>query len=378
MNIVFLGWGSLIWDPRELKISGSWKKDGPCLPIEFARISMDKRLTLVLHPDVNLVKTLWAHTTCRDLKEAVCNLAEREGTSKERIGFVSIPDKNSRCNVVKNILPSIESWVKQKQLDAVAWTDLPSNLGQFNFGKVQNHLKSLKGEVLDNAESYVRKAPRQIRTKFRTKIEKEFGWTYINNHNKARNWSDLKRSMKGRVIKKATDNSYWIVVPKEPCTFGHLLVISWKGYQEQDITDEGLFTDSNHMQKLMRAVKEHVFTMKSCLTYNGKLNGKKCEKVYIISECETKNFPFHFHLIPRFECEKTGNLFLLEKEFIEARWISDDDKKQDKIKNGFGRIAEGEVVLNYNKLLLLSGKWARSDEERDELIKNITKWWNGH
>jgi len=45
-KIIVLGWGSLIWDPRELKIKNSeWQKDGPNLPIEFARISQDGRLT---------------------------------------------------------------------------------------------------------------------------------------------------------------------------------------------------------------------------------------------------------------------------------------------------------------------------------------------
>jgi hypothetical protein len=48
MKIAVLGWGSLIWQPRELRISlPIWKTDGPELPVEFARVSMDGRLTLV-------------------------------------------------------------------------------------------------------------------------------------------------------------------------------------------------------------------------------------------------------------------------------------------------------------------------------------------
>ena len=46
MKIAVLGWGSLIWDPKELDANNEWNNDGPFLPIEFARISNNGRLTL--------------------------------------------------------------------------------------------------------------------------------------------------------------------------------------------------------------------------------------------------------------------------------------------------------------------------------------------
>jgi len=378
MKIAFLGWGSLIWNPRELRISGIWEKDGPCLPIEFARVSKDRRLTLVLHPGVSRVKTLWARATCKDVQEAIHNLAEREGTTEENIGFLSIPDENSRCNVVKSVLPTIKLWTKQKQLDAVVWTDFPSNFKKYSPENALKHLRKLDGKDLSNAEAYVRKAPQQIRTNLRTLLEKELGWTCITNSGEEDNWANLKRKLKKRIIEKSPDNSYWVVVPEEPCTFGHLLVISWEGSQEQDITDAGLFTDDNHIQKLMRTAHEFAFMMKTCLTSNGEANGKKCERIYLVSECDTKSFPFHFHLIPRFECEKTGNIFLFEKELEEARWMLNEDEEEEKIQDGFGRIAGGEAVLNYHKWQLLSDRWARSNPEREEFIKSMMKWWNEH
>jgi len=38
LKFALLAWGSLVWNPGELKITGDWKKDGPCLPIEFTEL----------------------------------------------------------------------------------------------------------------------------------------------------------------------------------------------------------------------------------------------------------------------------------------------------------------------------------------------------
>ena len=69
MKIAFLGWGSLIWDQRELRTKGNWNGDGPSLPIEYRRISRDGRITLVLYPNAEEVKTLWAHADYEKLGE---------------------------------------------------------------------------------------------------------------------------------------------------------------------------------------------------------------------------------------------------------------------------------------------------------------------
>lgn len=194
MKIAFLGWGSLIWDPRELRISGIWEKDGPCLPIEFARVSKDERLTLVLCPSGSRVQTLWTRAACTSLKEAIYNLAEREETTEENIGFVSILDGNSHCSVVKSVLQTIRSWAKKKRLDAVVWTDLQPTIKSVTPEKALEHLRKLDEKNLSKAEAYVRKAPQQIRTRIRTILEKELGWTYIINDEV--DWSDLKKKHK--------------------------------------------------------------------------------------------------------------------------------------------------------------------------------------
>ena len=184
MKIAFLGWGSLIWDPRELRIKGKWKKDGAILPIEFARISRDGRLTLVLYGGAEDAQTLWAYTDSTKLSEAIENLREREvipNESVEKIGF-AIVDGRSRCNIVPDdVLENIINWARDQGLDAVVWTDLSSNFqkktgNDFAEENVISYLKSLDGETLKKAREYVKKAPRQINTRLQQKMIQELGW----------------------------------------------------------------------------------------------------------------------------------------------------------------------------------------------------------
>jgi hypothetical protein len=63
MKIVILGWGSLIWDPRDLPHQEPWLDDGPKLPLEFSRISKDRRLTLVIDAvNGELCNTLYSYS----------------------------------------------------------------------------------------------------------------------------------------------------------------------------------------------------------------------------------------------------------------------------------------------------------------------------
>ena len=186
MKMAFLGWGSLIWDQRELRTKGDWRGDGPPMPIEYRRISGDGRITLVLNPRVEDVQTLWADADFEKLGEAIENLCERECIPRahiERIGFAIIGGR-SRCSAAPGVLERIQKWGKGKGLDAVVWTDLPENPDKFkketgmelNDDNIIKYLKSLKGETLDKAKEYVQKAPKQIDTKIRRRIKQKLGW----------------------------------------------------------------------------------------------------------------------------------------------------------------------------------------------------------
>jgi hypothetical protein len=181
MKIVFLGWGSLIWCPDNLKVRGKWYKDGPCLPVEFARISKNGRLTLILYPNADRVKVLWAYAEVNNLNEAIKKLRIREKTIQCRIGFILIKENKSRCQVVPEILNEIRDWATKKKLDAVVWTDLLSNFKEerrkeFNGNNVIEYLENLSGEKQQKAREYIEKAPSQIMTRMRRIIKKELGW----------------------------------------------------------------------------------------------------------------------------------------------------------------------------------------------------------
>ncbi len=93
MRIGVVGWGSLIWDPRDLEIEDKWHIDGPMLPVEFARVSSRDRLTLVIVNGVPLQPTLWTLSRKGIVEEAVRNLAKMEGTADSDIGRWSWTDR---------------------------------------------------------------------------------------------------------------------------------------------------------------------------------------------------------------------------------------------------------------------------------------------
>lgn len=194
MKIAFLGWGSLVWDPRELQIKGGWQRDGPRIPIEFARISRGGRLTLVIRRETAVVQTLWAHACHTELGAARCNLREREKTPRIcHIGFIfTHRDDDQNTNILsEKYVKDIRMWALEKGLGAVVWTDLPSNWHDpptafqdkvkppFNRDNVIAYLKSLEGESLSEAEKYIRFAPRQVQTRVRRRIEKELDWQFV-------------------------------------------------------------------------------------------------------------------------------------------------------------------------------------------------------
>ena len=176
-NIACLGWGSLIWDPRNLPIRRYWFDDGPLIPLEFARQSMDDRITLVIVPDARPVRALWTLMDSDSFEDAKERLRLREGTENSKnIGVWS-----REGPFLDDEIPKLSKWALARNIDSVVWTKLRLKFNgddtwQPNVEDVLRYLQALTGTARDAAEQYIRRAPRQIDTAYRRRIEAELQW----------------------------------------------------------------------------------------------------------------------------------------------------------------------------------------------------------
>lgn len=190
MRIAVLAWGSLVWQPRnghgELCVDAGhpWQSDGPELPIEFARISADGRLTLIALPGYDTTSAvLWRWSCHEGLEEAIDNLARRE-TNAPRRHIHSV----GRSGVLNGspdpvIAGSVRSWVTSRaDVDAVIWTGLPpgprwraNGHDGFSVDAAVAYASSLTGEMRVRAAEYVVRAPEQITTPLRPRLEEALG-----------------------------------------------------------------------------------------------------------------------------------------------------------------------------------------------------------
>jgi hypothetical protein len=175
-EIVCLGWGSLIWCQKALPVAASWQPDGPSLPIEFARESKDRRITLVVCEGAPDVTTLWARLNVETLEAARAVLQTREGCQPGAIGWCSPDGASQHAGATV-----IGQWASERNLSGVVWTALQPKIGAAyrtpTLDEVVGHLARLEGRERDTAEEYVRFTPRQIVTPYRTAIEGLLGWT---------------------------------------------------------------------------------------------------------------------------------------------------------------------------------------------------------
>lgn len=177
MRIACIGWGSLTWDPQELKVEKKWYDDGPILPVEFTRISDDDRVTLVIDHYAAPQMTMWALISTQDLDEAIGSLIEREHTSLKNVHFITI-DGTPQTSIEK----VIQEWLLEKRLDAAIWTGLSyskkTDSKRPPIDDIIDHLNRLTGEASERAKEYITKAPKQINTEYRREIENSLGWKH--------------------------------------------------------------------------------------------------------------------------------------------------------------------------------------------------------
>jgi cation transport regulator ChaC len=181
MTTACLGWGSLIWDPRNLPIQREWFKDGPLAPVEFTRESCDGRITLVIDPKAAPVRVLWALMLPTELEEAREALRDREGIPGSNWSSRIRSWQRGKVPPGDPIL-ELPRWAESHSVDAVIWTALKSRFCDQDTSpsveQVIRYLQGLTGTARDHAERYIRCAPRQIDTEYRRQIEAALGWSY--------------------------------------------------------------------------------------------------------------------------------------------------------------------------------------------------------
>lgn len=188
MKTAILAWDSMVWDRRNLEIVGpAWHEDGPLLPIEFARTSESSsqpRFALVLHDHTTrYVPVLWVESACADFQRARENLvAWQKRDGDESVGSVQLsggwkPFKaqlTALCDdtVKDRVVTRIEEWLHAKGFEAAIWSDRRASAGD-----PIAYLKDLeKTGSSGTAKDYVERAPAQIRTEIRERIEAEMKW----------------------------------------------------------------------------------------------------------------------------------------------------------------------------------------------------------
>lgn len=174
-----VGFGSLIWNSGTLELESPWHTDGPLLPVEYARVSKDGRLTLVVVSGADPQETLWARSRYDDLGEARENLRVREGTATAYVGFweeglVQTSDSGL----------AISNWARQRGLRGAVWTALPPRDAR-GFERAMPpeealvYLSNLQGRMKEVAMEYVAKTPSQIDTRVRKLARERLHWQDI-------------------------------------------------------------------------------------------------------------------------------------------------------------------------------------------------------
>lgn len=181
-KIVILGWGSLLWEPGDQfkEHIGDWEKDGPVLPIEFSRISGSRKgaLTLVIDPDNGVpIRTQYTYSKRKNPDDAACDLRTREGTVIRHIGLIDFRNERYRCHWT-SILDKIKLWAENRNIEAVVWTDLPSNFLEktnlmYRIENAVGYLKKLPEEGQKAAKEYLKNAPECVVTPLRTALAQD-------------------------------------------------------------------------------------------------------------------------------------------------------------------------------------------------------------
>jgi hypothetical protein len=179
IKIAILGWGSLLWEGGQEfdRWHEQWRLGGPSMKLEFSRKSQSRsgELTLVVGSNHGAATTVaWCLSRRRNPDDATCDLRCREGTSLDKIGWVSPRTGYGRSRDL-GTREKVIAWAKTQNVDVVVWTDLESNFENFSIPAAVHYLGGLSAEGKARAWEYILRAPDFVRTPLRLALEEEPG-----------------------------------------------------------------------------------------------------------------------------------------------------------------------------------------------------------
>jgi hypothetical protein len=190
-RLAVIGFGSLIWDLDDLAphVTGDWQMYyGPVLPLEFSLVSRKRQHALALvidHADGLPCPTCVIDSMRESRQEAVTDLAARERTTIDNIGFVDqiTGDSHSAHETTRETL---WDWVQNSHYDGAVWADGTRNFEaltgrRFDLQAAMDHLWALSGDGLTEARQYIHNAPAEVDTPLRRALKDSSWWNHVPN-----------------------------------------------------------------------------------------------------------------------------------------------------------------------------------------------------
>ena len=160
------------------------------IPIEFARISDDGRLTIVVHSGSRRIATYSVEADHEAVGTARENLRLREGpvrceTLARDEWIASVDTSGERRGMIGPVdVDAVREWLRAKGYGSAIWTAIPPRLSHPRHGSIRvltveavvDYLRSLAPELQMKTRDYFRSVPSDIQTQLRRGIERSMGW----------------------------------------------------------------------------------------------------------------------------------------------------------------------------------------------------------
>ena len=168
-----LGWGAQLWSARELDLATPWRRDGPMLPLEYARFSRSGALALCLLEGAPEQRALWAVSARESVDAAVEDMRVRErAPDRDGVGLWRPGDA-----APDGAAAAIAAWADSRGLDAVVWPGLPPRDPPPSADEVIELIRGMHPSDQRHLREHFERAPEDIRTPLRQRVFAAFGWS---------------------------------------------------------------------------------------------------------------------------------------------------------------------------------------------------------